>query len=168
MERKYGIDMNMPEGKLDGYYAQIVKAIAERVTLFDSHKELIVLDSPDSLPIVEELLNGCKVDHERVELVRLPEYGARPGPLFEDYAIAARSGNVFLDLSQAAFFSLREKKPEAETAPAILQLHEHLIVDTTLGQGLTVFAIDSQLAELAERIAGAYGCEAEWLETDAL
>lgn len=168
MERKYGIDMNLPATKLTEYSTRIGDEIGERAALFDRHDELLVFDSPESRTIAEELLDRRGIDHERVELVRLPEGGAKPGPLFEDYAIVARSGNVFLDLAQVALFSLREKKPDGETAPAFLQLHEHLIVDIAFGQAVAAFAIDRQWTELADRIAGAYGCEAEWLEIDAL
>jgi hypothetical protein len=161
LDKKYGLDMHLPDGKLPGFYAQIVKGIAERAPLFDRHKELLIFDSPESYPAVEELLNHYRVPAERCELLVLPLEGMHPGDFYEDYVILTRAENVFADLTLTAVFSLTASKPDAEPAPALMQLKEHLVGSFTAGNE-TVHLIDRQLMELAERISQAYGCTVQW------
>lgn len=161
LKRLVGLDMHLPDGKLPGFYAQIVKGIAERAPLFDRYKELLIFESDIHLPPVIELLEHYRVSSDRCELILLPSDGMEQGELYEDYAIVTRNENIFADLAQTAVFSLNAAKPDAEPAPALLQLKEHLIGSITT-DGLTVYLIDRQLAELAERIAKAYKCDANW------
>ncbi|TJY43393.1 hypothetical protein E5161_05755 [Cohnella pontilimi] len=162
MERKYGLDMHLPENKLPGFYAQIVKGIAERAELFDRHRELLIFDSPAAYPPVFEMLAHYKVEAEPCELLMFSEESVcfRSGR-FEDFAFATRAGNVYVDLAYTAVFRLTEARPGAESAPALLQLEEHRIADVC-EDGQTWHLIESQLAELAERVARAYGCGVEW------
>jgi hypothetical protein len=164
---KIGLDMHLPEGKLPGYYAQIVKGIAERAPLFDRHKELLVFDSEEHLPAVLELLSHYKVSHDRCSLLLVPSKGWVKGSLFEDYAIETRSDNLLFDLAQTAVFSMAKAKPDAEPAPALLQLDEHLIGQLNIEHdiedaGAMLIFMDRQLMELAERICRAYGCSVRW------
>jgi hypothetical protein len=160
--RKYALDMLLPEGKLPGFYAQIVKGIAEQAPLFDRHKELLVFDSEEQRVAATAFLAHYKVDSERSELLLLPAEGIVPGDLYGDYAIETRSERVFVDARHAAPFRITAARPDAEREPALLQLDEHRIV--TVGKGDdAIYFIDRQLTELAEGIARAYGCSAEWL-----
>ncbi len=161
LERKYGLDMQLPDGKIPGFYAQIIKGIAQRAPLFDRYKELLIFDSEDHLPPVAGLLEHYRVTAERCDLLLLPANGLEQGPLYEDYAIVTRDENIFVDLAMTALFSLNAAKPDAEPAPALLQLDEHLIGNVTK-ESVTIYLMDRQLAELAERIANAYGCSVEW------
>jgi hypothetical protein len=165
MERKYGLDMRLPAGKLPGFYAQIVKGIAEHAVLFDRHGELLIFDSPAAYPAVMELLGHYKVEAEPCELLMIPERGvSSKGDRFDDFAFTTRDANTYFDLTYAAAFRLTAARPEAEPAPALLQLEEHRIADVFAGDGETWHLIENQLAELAERVARAYGCEIEWFE----
>jgi hypothetical protein len=159
--RKFGLDMNLPDGKIPGFYAQIVKGIAERSPLFDRYKELLIFDSEDHVPAVLQLLEHYRVASERCELLLIPPEGLEQGDLYEDYSIVTRNENVFVDLALTASFTLDAAKPEAEPAPALQQLKEHLIGQWKSGS-VTLYFIDRQLTELAERIALAYGCKVEW------
>ncbi|MCC3372837.1 hypothetical protein [Cohnella sp. REN36] len=163
MRRLHGIEMRLPEGKLPGYYAQIVKGIAERTVLFDRRKELLVLDDPASVPGVTDLLAHYRVPADPVPLLLLPAAGVRPGPDYADYAIETSEGRVYLDLGQAALFRLARQGPAAEPAPALLQLDEHLIVSMAGDDGDEWHALPRPLTELADRVARIYGCEAVWL-----
>ncbi len=160
-QRMIGLDMQLPAGKIPGFYAQIVKGIAERAPLFDRFKELLIFDSEEHLPPVLDLLKHYKVYSERCELLLLPQEGLEQGDLYEDYAIVTLNENVYADLALTALFTLNKTKPEAEPAPALLQLKEHLIGTLSIG-GDSVYMIDRQLTELAERIASAYECSVTW------
>jgi hypothetical protein len=161
MQRKYGLDMRLPPGKLPGYYAQIVKGIAERASLFDRHKELLIFDVPDALPAILDFLQHYKVEAEACDLLLLPSHGVIRGDRFDDFGIETREGNVFLDMSYVSGFLLKKTRPDGEPAPALMQLEEHRIADVT-ENGQTWHFVESQLTELAERVARAYGCAVEW------
>ncbi|MCD9024455.1 hypothetical protein [Cohnella silvisoli] len=162
LKRMYGLDMNLPDGKIPGFYAQIVKGIAERAPLYDRYKELLIFDSEDHIPAVLKLLEHYRVTSERCDLLIVPSDGLEQGALYEDYAIVTRNENIFLDLALTAAFSLNAAKPDAEPAPALEQLKEHLIGQWS-NDSAAIYIMDRQLMELAERIAIAYGCSVEWL-----
>jgi hypothetical protein len=157
-----GLEMQLPEGKLPGFYAQIVKGIAERAPLLDRYKELLIFDSEAHLPPVIALLEHYRVPFDRCELIMAPPQGVEAGELYDDYAIVTRNENVFFDLSLTALFALDATRPEAEPAPALLQLQEHLIGQFA-NEGRTVYLIDRQLTPLADKIASAYRCNVVWL-----
>ncbi len=39
--------MDLPEGKIPGFYAQIVKALAGKVDLFDRDKEMLIVSNEE-------------------------------------------------------------------------------------------------------------------------
>ena len=163
MEKKFGLSMTLPENKLPGFYAQIVKGIAERAPLYDRHKELLIFDKREHLPSVEQFLTRYNVAFEPRPLLELPENGVVRTGLFDDYGFESRAGNAYLDLTSTALFRLAESEPDASIAPARWQLEEHLVCSIET-DGRTAFAIDGGLQELADRIARAYGCRTEWLD----
>jgi hypothetical protein len=167
MIRLYGLDMHLPDGKLPGFYAQIVKGIAERATLSDRHKELLIFDSRADYPAVLELLRHYKVEAEPCDLLMADGEGIRRGDRFEDFAVESRSGHVYFDLAYTSVFRLTQERPEAEPAPALLQLEEHIMAEIVEAD-FRWFVIERQLAELADRVAAAYRCGIAWLDPDAL
>lgn len=162
LERKIGLDIQLPDGKIPGFYAQIVKGIAERATLFDRYKELLIFDSDQDLSSVIKLLEHYRVPSERCDLLLLPLEGLEQGDLFADYAISTRNENNLIDLALTAVFTLNALKPDAEPAPALMQLEEHLI-GKILMDSVTLHLLDRQLTELAVKVAAAYGCQVEFL-----
>jgi hypothetical protein len=166
MDKKYGLEMRLPEGKLPGFYAQIIKAIADRAPLFDRHKELLILDHKAYVSSVLDILKHYKVEAEFCELLLLPPTEVSRSDRFDDFAIETREGHVYLDLTYTVSFSLTAARPDAEAAPALLQLEEHRIA-SVLEDGITWHFIEKQLAELAERVARAYGCGIDWWDQNA-
>jgi hypothetical protein len=152
--------MHLPDGKLPGYYAQIVKGIADKVSLFDRYRELLVLEKEQDMAPVLELLRHYNATWDECELILLPELGVEPGGLYADYIFETRSGRLFADMALTSAFRLTKTKPEAEYAPALQQLEEHLIA--TVQENETWYLIDRQLSELADRIAVAYNCGTAW------
>ncbi|WP_027091097.1 hypothetical protein [Cohnella thermotolerans] len=162
MERKRAIEMHLPDGKLPGYYAQIVKGIAERTELFDRIKELLVLNSPEDAAPVLELLRHYKTEAEELELVLLPEEGVEREALYEDYVIESVGGRVYTVWSDTAYFRITAEEPEAEPAPALLQLQENMIASVR-EDGFVWHAVDRKEEEWVERVARAYRCGVVWL-----
>lgn len=168
IEKKIGIAMTMPEGKLPGFYAQIVKGLASRTKLFDRDKELLVVDSAADRDAALDVLRQYKVDTEELELALLPAEAVAT-PLFEDYGFTTRFDNRYLYLDRVALFTLRSDATDAERDQAQRQFDEFLIAVVRSGTAEgpnasdTVFAVDRQHDELMERIAKAYHCRVEWL-----
>jgi hypothetical protein len=162
LEQMLGLDFELPKDKPPGFYAQIIKGMAQNVPLFDLHKELLIFDHQEHLPAAIKVLEHYRVSFERCDLLHLPAEQLERGNLFEDYVIVTRSENIFVDLAQTAVFTLHTAKPDAEPAPALLQLQEHLIASSNRTNNTTLHFMDRQLTELAERIAGVYGCHVIW------
>lgn len=159
LERKIGLDMQLPEGKLPGFYAQIVKGLADKVTLFDRDKELLVVNDDSECDAALGVLGHYKVPAERLELLLLPEGAQRRG-LFADYGFTTRAERHYLYEHLVWPFALAtpDRAAGAEPEQALLQMEEHLIVSYEEGDGRAVHVTDREFAELMERIARAYGC----------
>lgn len=144
----------------DDFMDELVK-VAKPV---DRAEDILLFESPESACDAADYLDAHKIDYEKLELLMPSPTGSHPfkaDALYEDYAIHTRSGNVIFDLHLVAAFRITATKPEAEPAPALLQLEEHLI-GTLSSSERSVHLIDRQLAPLADRVARAYGCAAAW------
>ncbi|MFD2612782.1 hypothetical protein [Paenibacillus gansuensis] len=158
---KYGLQMHLPEGKLPGYYAQIVKAIAEKTVLFDRDKELLIAETDSDREAMISIMDKYKVSHDFLDLLLLPE-NAQTDPLFSDYGFESKAGNRYLYAEQVVLYSI-ERGPSAnayDEEQCNVQLSEHRIAFFSIN-GAAIFAADSQLIELVQRIAKAYGMIAQ-------
>ncbi|EXX91847.1 hypothetical protein BG53_14585 [Paenibacillus darwinianus] len=161
MKRVHGMELKLPEGKLPGFYAQIVKKLAETNALADRDRSLLFVYE-EGRDAVERLLEHYKVPAETGPWLQLgaKEDGWKTGRVWTDYGVETRSGNLFLDLSLATLISLEPGMDDgAEPAQAGLQLEEHAAAFKPAGNGSCgLYALDRQLDELAQGIAKAYRC----------
>jgi len=156
------LDMTMKEDMQPGYYAQIIKKLADTEALLDRDRTLLFV-KPDRVDRVADILRHYGVAYEESDwlYLGLVEEGWAPTRLWSDYGIETRSGALFLDRSLGIVVSLDPDKPDSEPAQAAQQLDEHaLAIYRPPGGVLPVFAIDRQQLLLAEGIARAYGCTA--------
>jgi hypothetical protein len=136
---KIALILDLPEGKLPGFYAQIVKGLAQRVNLFDRDKQLLVLSTIEERDIVLELL-----EHYHV---------------LADYGFTSRMERHYLYDHLISLFCFGDTSHSlTEPEQAILQIKEHLIAQFPCNNNKLYYAIDRQLDELIERIAHAYHC----------
>jgi hypothetical protein len=149
--------MELPDGKVPGFYAQIVKALANKVQLFDRDKELLVVNQEEDRQAILEIMAHYKVNTEPMDLLLLPE-DAILANSFGDYGFMSRVENRYLYQKQISIFRFAANHSGSERAQALEQLEEHLIAHFFL-QGETLYAIPKHLEELAQRIAEAYHCE---------
>jgi hypothetical protein len=188
IQAKIGLSMTMPEGKQPGFYAQIVKALAARVQLFDRDKDLLVVSAENERDAVLDVMRHYHVETEELALLLLPA-GAALSLLFADYGFATRLDNRYLYSDLVTLFTLHSAAPDAEPDLALQQLEEYAIAAlpagdhtaTDSGAGVvagssagvdvaantesgTVYAIDRQHDELAVRIAAAYRCRVVFVE----
>jgi hypothetical protein len=154
------LDIAMKEGMQPGYYAQIIKKLADTEALVDRDRTMLFV-KPEGRDTVTAVLDHYGVTYEDSEWLQLGnvEDGWTPTRLWSDYGIETRSRALFLDLSLGALVSFEPDKPDAEPAQAEAQLDEHAIaILRPAAGGRPVFAIDRQLLELAQGIAKAYHC----------
>lgn len=152
--------ITMKEGMQPGYYAQIIKKLADTEALIDRDRTMLFI-KPEGRAAITAVLDHYGVTYEDGDWLHLGqiEDGWTPTRLWSDYGIETRSRALFLDLALAALVSFESDKPDAEPSQAEQQLEEHAIaiLHPSTG-GRPVFAIDRQLLELAQGIAKAYRC----------
>jgi hypothetical protein len=157
--RKSALLMDMPEGKLPGFYAQIIKALASKAPLFDRDKELLIFNSPSERELAYPVMEQYKVPYENMELLLLPAASDYKSD-FTDYGFISRSDNGYLYADSVYLFTLHSSGPNAEPVQALEQLEEHLLVSSPHSAAEAYYATDAQHDELVHRIAKAYNCEA--------
>lgn len=167
VQMKFGLAMDMPEDKRPGYYAQIVKALAGKASLFDRDKELLIFSTSQEREQAKPIMSQYSIPFEELDLLLLPS-AVRISPSFDDYGFITRLENAYLYADMAVVCKL--KRPEVpsgrayEPEQAAAQLEEHLLGywNSNDNSG-TVYTLEKQHAELAEGIAHAYGCSLEWI-----
>ncbi|CAG7620435.1 hypothetical protein PAECIP111802_00667 [Paenibacillus allorhizosphaerae] len=165
--RKWALAMDLPEGKRAGYYAQIVKALAGKASLFDREKELLIFSSEaernEAVPVMEQYA----IPWEEMPLLLLPA----PVTLyrtFSDFGFTSRLENVYVYADLVSLFYLEgaaamsESFRSAEPDAALAQLEEHLLAASQADADQVLYAIETQNQPLAERIAKAYGSSVRW------
>lgn len=156
--RKYGLIMTLPDGKKAGFYAQVVKALAGSVRLFDRDKDLLVLDGAGDRDRAAAVLEQYRVPCEEIGLILLPE-GTELPPGSNELGFQTRSGRTFLYADRTAGFRLAdspEPADEAERAAALLQLEEHIALRYAVEDGSPVYICEPHLAETVAGIARRY------------
>jgi hypothetical protein len=162
--RKIALLLDLPEGKLPGFYAQIVKGLAQRTTLFDRDKELLVLNTSEDRDAVLELLHHYNVPSEEMLLLLLPP-AANLFAVFSDYGFISRAERHYLyDHLVSIFCFTKPSAAHSEQQQALLQMQEHLIADFHL-EDARYYAVDQHMSELMDRIAKAYHCSISFIQT---
>jgi hypothetical protein len=158
MERR-ALLMELPDGKLPGFYAQIVKALADAVNLFDRDKVLIILEDISDSPSVEQVLQRYHIAYEPIHLIQLPQ-SLKLKPHYDDFGFTSRSGNTYFYADLVTSFQLvsDEADPYA-IRMASEQLDEHILATYDLHQN-HYYVIEGQHIELVHGIARAYHCRA--------
>ncbi|WP_274651874.1 hypothetical protein [Paenibacillus humicola] len=162
MEKLIGIELQLPEGKLPGFYAQIVKGIADAAPLVDRDKTLLFLAGEGDADAVEQFVSRYRVGTERSEWAPLDESWSADERLFTDFGVVTRSGRHYIDLQLAAVVAIVPAGDDAEPDQASLQAEEFAFARKQ-EEGRRLFAVGRHHAELLEGVARAYGCQAKQL-----
>ncbi|TXK77128.1 hypothetical protein [Paenibacillus sp. N3.4] len=161
MEPKIGLLMDLPEGKLPGFYAQIVKTLAGKAELFDRDKEMLIVSNEEQRLVVLDIMAEYKIETDTMKLSLLPD-DADLTDLFSDYGFTSRAEHNYLYEKIVVPFRFTSDSPEAEVDQAVLQIEEHLVAQYK-EQNRDIFVVDRQLEELMQGIAKAYRCKIEIL-----
>ncbi|BBH21244.1 hypothetical protein Back11_25890 [Paenibacillus baekrokdamisoli] len=159
----YSVELHLPADKLPGYYAQIIKGIADIVTLIDRHKTLLFVSSAADADAIETFVQHYKVNCERGLWLQLDDDWTINERTFTDYGLITREGNRFIDVALTAVVTISGDAPESELEQALQQTDEHTLAQQTK-DGRRLLAVDRHHIELLEGIARAYHCHAEPLQ----
>ncbi|UKS30297.1 hypothetical protein LOZ80_15700 [Paenibacillus sp. HWE-109] len=162
MESKIGLLIDLPESKLPGFYAQITKALAGSVALFDHDNEMLIVSNKEQQTAVLAVIKELGIEADLMDLRLLPP-DAELTDLFSDYGFTSHAGNDYLYDKLVIFFRFAPGSPQAEVDQAALQMEEHLLVQYQDEENGEVFIADRQLGELMHGIAKAYRCRIEML-----
>lgn len=162
MEFKIGLMMDLPDGKIPGFYAQIVKALAGKVELFDRDKEMLIVSNEEQQRAALEVTSHFNIETTLMDL-RLLGAEAELTDLFSDYGFTSRADYNYLYDKIVIPFRFAANSPAIEVDQAALQVEEHLIAQYKDDQNHDVYVVDRQLEELMHGIAKAYRCSIEIL-----
>jgi len=70
--QKFAVIMQLPDGKLPGFYAQVIKALATKAHVFDRQKEILIIENMTELTPIDQILNQYNIEYEIVPVVHLP------------------------------------------------------------------------------------------------
>ncbi|MCD1261527.1 hypothetical protein B5M42_022245 [Paenibacillus athensensis] len=157
MQIKWGVCIDLPDDKLPGFYAQIVKALAGKANLFDRDKELLVLGTEEDQQTTLDIMDSYKVPAEPLALLLLPE-SAETTVLFSDYGFESRLANRYLYANQVRIFRFADDGA-TQAGQAVMQMQEHLLARFPDEDGEKLYAVSRQLDALMSGIARAYRCE---------
>jgi hypothetical protein len=161
MEFKIGLMMDLPDGKIPGFYAQIVKALAGKVELFDRDKEMLIVSNEEQQRAALEVMAHFNIETTIMKLRLLVE-DAELTDLFSDYGFTSRAEHNYLYDKIVIPFRFTANSSAVEVDQAVLQVEEHLIAQYKTGDH-DVYVVDRQLEELMLGIAKAYRCGIEIL-----
>lgn len=161
MDHKIGLLMDLPEGKLPGFYAQIVKALAGKVELFDRDKEMLIVSSEEQKAALLEVMAQFKIPTDQMELRLLPD-DAELTDLFSDYGFTSRAEHNYLYDKLVISFRFAADSKEDDVDLASLQIEEHLLA-LYKDENCDIYVVDRQLEELMQGIAKAYKVQIEIL-----
>ena len=126
MEFKIGLMMDLPDGKIPGFYAQIVKALAGKVELFDRDKEMLIVSNEEQQRAALDVMAHFNIETTLMELRLLPD-DAELTDLFSDYGFTSRAEHNYLYDKLVVPFRFTADSPTSEVDQAALQIEEHLI-----------------------------------------
>ncbi|MNI08967.1 hypothetical protein D3C73_620190 [compost metagenome] len=163
MDNKIGILMELPDGKKPGYYAQIIKALANQALLFDRDKEMLIVSNEQARSAVLEIMSQYKVTVETMVLWLLPDHTELTS-LWDDYGFVSIADNHYLYTKLVSSFQFKPDTPASERHQAVLQMDEHLLAFIPGNmKDVPRYIHDKQLEELMIGIATAYGCQIEYI-----
>jgi hypothetical protein len=153
---KYAAAMNLPHGKVPGYYAQVVKALAKQ-SLFDRDKELLIVSSFEEFHEIAAVLERYSITYDTLMLYHLPANTVQ-GPLFDTCGFQSRQEHHYVFQDASSLFTL---SAGPDTGQALLQMEEHLVAAYTI-EGRSHFVAETQSRTLIEGIAQAYRVTVQW------
>lgn len=163
MQRMYGMEMRVPEGKLPGFYAQVIHKIGDHVNVFDRDELLFIVETEEDRQQLSTILEERGMLGELFELFYVPASTSVRD--FLDVGFLSQNDRMYVYADRVACFSFDLDTGSAQDRWAALeQLKEHVRAELPADEGQSpLYMIDSSLSDLADGIAGAYRVSLRWL-----
>lgn len=161
MRKMFGVEMDVPSGKLPGFYAQVIHKIGDQATIFDRDGQLMIVATEKDLQELLAILDKHDMAGERFELWLMP--AGTTIEVISDFGFISMSGHVFLYTHLIAGFSLDSAVGrEQDRWAALQQMKEHIIHSLPEVANKTLHLIDKNDGELINGIARAYSIKLDW------
>ncbi|MDF2682803.1 MAG: hypothetical protein K0R47_3993 [Brevibacillus sp.] len=163
MRHMYGVEIQVPDGKLPGFYAQVIHKIGDHVNVFDRDKLLFIVESEDERDKLAAVLTKPNMLGDVFALLLLP--ATVQVEALDDVGFISQNGHHYLYADRVALFTFTESTGnEKDRWAAQEQLREHLLgLFPDASSSSPVFIIDSSLSDLAEGIVRAYQHSIQWI-----
>lgn len=156
--------MELPDGKLPGFYAQVIKALAAKAPLFDRDKELLIFSAQEEREAAYPIMEQYRIPYEAIDLLLLPA-PVDAKPTLTDFGLISRSENVYVYHHSVCLFKLQAEGPDSEPDQAAQQMDEHLLARYSQ-DGEIRFVAEAQSDELMIGIAKAFRCTVLFIPLD--
>ncbi|GIQ67982.1 hypothetical protein DUZ99_05215 [Xylanibacillus composti] len=147
------IDIQIPQGKRPGYYAQFVKELAGNACLYDRDKELLIAQDEHQLQDICRVVDRYAFPYEAMQVLELPG-NSEFGRYADDYGFHSRSERMYLYLDHIYAFQLIG----GEWTQARFQIDEYLLAAVHEEQS-PIWIVPAEHQDLMTGIAKAYGCK---------
>lgn len=161
LRKMYGVEMEVPSGKLPGYYAQVVHKIGDQIEVFDRDGQLLIVSTENDRNSLVDILEKHLMAGEQFELWLLPP--ETDAEAVGDYGFISMSGHVFLYTYLVDAFTFDPAFGSAQDRFAALQqMKEHIIHSLPEATDEALHLIDKNHDELIAVIANAYQVKFVW------
>lgn len=163
MQRMYGIEMQVPVGKLPGFYAQVIHKIGDHVNVLDRHDLLLIVETEEECEQLSTILEKSDMLGDRFELLYVPASASLEQ--LQDVGFASQNDRMYLYADRVACFSFDLQAGSSQDRWAALeQLKEHVLGEIPGADGQSaLYILDSSMPDLAEGVAKAYQVSLRWL-----
>lgn len=162
-KRMYGVELDVADGKMPGFYAQVVHKIGEAVRVLDRDQQLLIVASEEEQQTLLNILQARQMAGDPFELWLLPDSAANIDNI-TDYGFVSLSGHTYLFAHLVSFFRFAPQVGAAEDRwAATQQMNEYIITSWQKSGTERVYAAERNLRELLDGIARAYQVQLEWL-----
>lgn len=162
MKTMYGVEMQVPSGKLPGFYAQVIHKIGDHVNVFDRDELLFIVENEEECEKLTAILQKADMLGELFPLLNLPPDASLTH--LEDVGFVSSNEQRYLYADRVAIFYLAEKAENDQDRWAALQeLTEYLLGSIPASNDFPpCYILDQSLTDLAEGIAARYGVTLHW------
>lgn len=159
----YGVEMQVPSGKLPGFYAQVIHKIGDHVNVFDRDELLFVVENEEECEKLTAILEKADMLGEIFPLLNLPSNASLTH--LEDVGFVSASEQRYLYADRVALFCFADPAENMQDRWAALQqLNEHLLGSIPASSDSPhYYILDQSQQDLAEGIATRYGVSLHWL-----
>ncbi|AKF94362.1 hypothetical protein NW801_02305 [Brevibacillus laterosporus] len=155
----YGVEIEMPKGKLPGFYAQFVHKIGEQVKVIDRDKKLMIVSTEDDQQQLLQIAARYQAETECFSLWLLPE--GVTSPRLSDYGFISLHDRQYVYANLVSFFRFSANPLTHDHQEAYEQMEQYILVSFT-AKDQTIYIVDTNHKELLDQLASRYKVILDW------